>query len=1476
MKSNYILLTVLIISLFILAGCTDQPGMFSRFYGKAIHTYTPPSIPELSDFPEQFLVDDDVDYILSFEDAIVVDSSYDITILYDLLQTKMCEIVNGAGYDCNDMSDTVISTPTGSFFANFVTGNVVLDSEVDPVYRCWWTQHWSGGPHVINHYLSKNSNCDGNNADGLVGYLYKTQQPDTVVINQCIRNARYDSHTYFDHFTVAGNCPDGTSLDGLLGYAPAAETVDTKKIYRCWNAPDSVRDGRWDHMDSSSAGCEGYNNENIIFNFIKQVSAAPVTEEKATLYVCKRTKANGANDYYVHTSPSCPEGNMEFVLGNVFKDRHDDTVKLVYCYWPAGDDHLIAANECDPATEWRADLGYVYHNEQAGTVPLLRCKTELGSAPVLLNSQQDEHFQISADACPSESVLEGKWYMFPFCEETDNGREHLVQGTTTSNIAQESKTDYCDSNGKLHEYFCDNKRISSGINEEIVDCATCSAGICTAPAPTIRKTIYRCYWNQHWSGGPTVINHYLSEDPDCGGDTVDGVVGDLYIEQRPNTVPVAQCYRQTRHDSHTYVDHFIFSGTSCPEISYEYNLLGYAPETAVPESKEVYRCWNRPDSVGDGRFDHMVSSDVLCEGYDNEYVIFNFLKPEGAKSKEGEACNVVSDCESGLDCFNNVCVSAPWPNGHSCTLNSDCGSNYCDQSSGLCADSPLPKRNHVYRCWWSQHWSGGPHVINHYLSENANCEGNHVDGFIGDLYTDQQANTVPLYQCIRNTRHDHHTYVDHFVVSNGCPDGTNTHSLLGYAPLIEASNTVGVHSCHNRPDHISDGRFDHMVSIDFACEGYDNEGISFNFLEPVIAPNQEGESCLIAADCVQGLDCIGNVCTAPPWLNGHSCTDNSACVSGYCDADTFVCMDQQYETNPIYRCYWVQHWSGGPHVVNHYVSFESNCGGNSVDGLLGHLYKEQQPDTVPVAQCYRQERYDGHTYVDHFVFSGTSCPDETYQYSVLGYAPVDVVSGTKKLYACWNAPDHITEGRFDHMISTDASCEGYNNEGADYNFLIDAIALGGVPVPSGPYCGDGNIDVGEQCEFDYQCTVNQNCIGCVCVGNATGPPWPIGYACSDNSDCISGYCNPDTNLCDTTPPWANGHSCSDDSDCTSGYCNPSTNVCEDPPTVITSYRISIPDSIPPAGLSLNNFNNLNTVLIGTCNDNSWVENVLGTAECNALTTGRALILVQHNPYRLVVAGDSATGVMVALDVLNRGDVFNLHGPRVDIVYSANVITVSFPHCFDNVQNYDETGVDCGGSCGACPEPSYPPAAPGTPGATGGGGGGSSWYKQTVAEQEVTECMDDWICNAWSACSANGIQTRTCFLNDYPECHLILQKPAETQSCTPEYVPPAKPVASCFDGIQNQGEEGIDCGGPCAPCRVEKPAWLVPVIIILLATAIALGFLVYYVKFLKKPDVLSPLKKYVKDAKSKGFKEPRIRQSLRQQGWSKEDIDKAVK
>ncbi|MGM5487745.1 MAG: MopE-related protein, partial [Nanobdellota archaeon] len=65
------------------------------------------------------------------------------------------------------------------------------------------------------------------------------------------------------------------------------------------------------------------------------------------------------------------------------------------------------------------------------------------------------------------------------------------------------------------------------------------------------------------------------------------------------------------------------------------------------------------------------------------------------------------------------------------------------------------------------------------------------------------------------------------------------------------------------------------------------------------------------------------------------------------------------------------------------------------------------------------------------------------------------------------------------------------------------------------------------------------------------------------------------------------------------------------------------------------------------------------------------------------------------------------------------------------------------------------------------------------------CSEDWVCSEWSQCS-DGQQTRTC--SDQNECGTEQNKPITTQACQ-----------SCDDGVQNQGEEGIDCGGPCEPC-----------------------------------------------------------------------------
>lgn len=132
------------------------------------------------------------------------------------------------------------------------------------------------------------------------------------------------------------------------------------------------------------------------------------------------------------------------------------------------------------------------------------------------------------------------------------------------------------------------------------------------------------------------------------------------------------------------------------------------------------------------------------------------------------------------------------------------------------------------------------------------------------------------------------------------------------------------------------------------------------------------------------------------------------------------------------------------------------------------------------------------------------------------------------------------------------------------------------------------------------------------------------------------------------------------------------------------------------------------------------------------------------------------------------------------------------------------------------------------------------------------CTEDWSCTEWSSC-VGGYKTRTC--TDSNNCGAIVNKPAESKSCVigectsgetkscgsdigrckkgtqtcedGEWsdcvgeISPIKEICNnnvdddcdglideyclagtCYDGIQNQGEEGIDCGGPCpTPCPV---------------------------------------------------------------------------
>jgi hypothetical protein len=120
-------------------------------------------------------------------------------------------------------------------------------------------------------------------------------------------------------------------------------------------------------------------------------------------------------------------------------------------------------------------------------------------------------------------------------------------------------------------------------------------------------------------------------------------------------------------------------------------------------------------------------------------------------------------------------------------------------------------------------------------------------------------------------------------------------------------------------------------------------------------------------------------------------------------------------------------------------------------------------------------------------------------------------------------------------------------------------------------------------------------------------------------------------------------------------------------------------------------------------------------------------------------------------------------------------------CSDTIQNGGETGLDCGGpDCEAC----------------------------LCQAGSTTVCPDGAVCvldddaggAEQCACPAPSsvLTDRRLLQSDACVCNpaLYASTPCEAGSlCSPC-------VETCFDGISNNGEANIDCGGPCAACSLE--------------------------------------------------------------------------
>ncbi len=161
-----------------------------------------------------------------------------------------------------------------------------------------------------------------------------------------------------------------------------------------------------------------------------------------------------------------------------------------------------------------------------------------------------------------------------------------------------------------------------------------------------------------------------------------------------------------------------------------------------------------------------------------------------------------------------------------------------------------------------------------------------------------------------------------------------------------------------------------------------------------------------------------------------------------------------------------------------------------------------------------------------------------------------------------------------------------------------------------------------------------------------------------------------------------------------------------------------------------------------------------------------------------------------------------------------------PSCVDRVQNADEVGVDCGGSCPACEVGATCSDGVQNGDEAGVDCGGSC----PVCESEAT-CSDGVqngdeagvdcggscpVCESEATCS-DGVQNAdevgvdcggSCpACQSEPTCSDGLRNGPETGVDCGGSCPACEVGATCSDGVQNGDEGGVDCGGSCPVCEV---------------------------------------------------------------------------
>ncbi|MBB88505.1 MAG: hypothetical protein CMP06_14605 [Xanthomonadales bacterium] len=512
------------------------------------------------------------------------------------------------------------------------------------------------------------------------------------------------------------------------------------------------------------------------------------------------------------------------------------------------------------------------------------------------------------------------------------------------------------------------------------------------------------------------------------------------------------------------------------------------------------------------------------------------------------------------------------------------------------------------------------------------------------------------------------------------------------------------------------------------------------------------------------VDCGGPDC-APCPLAGE-CDDDSDCMSGLCDPGARVCV--------------AEHCGNGESDAD---ETDVDCGGESC------------------APCEGGESCDDGSDCQSTVCEAGTCTEATCDDGIANGDETDVDCGGDECNLCDDGegcdvgedcdsglcdPQHhvcesetCTNGVLDDG-ETDIDCGGDScapcNDGEACESGSDCASNSCVSgTCNAPSCDDGehngtesDVDCGGDkcapCDDGQSCVLQGDCESQVCLdevcqppscsdgvqngdesavdcGGACGSTCEDGTDCNDDADCVSGVCDEDAGICAPA-------SCDDgtlngdetDVDCGGGDCDP----CEAPGMCVVdgdcTSQICDDGTCAPA----------------TCRD-GVVNGTETDVDCGGEDCGPC-------PDDDTCAVGSDCQSLVCTD---------------DVCIPAT--------CSDGVQNQDETDVDCGGAtCDACDD-----------------GEGCQ-----VAEDCVSIVCNPVELTCESALCSDGVLNGTetdvdcggdaCVGCDPTEdcvedgdC-LSLICDGATNTCT---------APTCGDGVQNQDETDVDCGGDtCSPCN----------------------------------------------------------------------------